>query len=221
MTTISDTRKTHFIYLLIALLLFLFSSALVNGMESSNLRIFDQVASVVMLSIAVMSYRAARHKFITAVLLTLGVLVIVLISQPYPSTAADLIHLALMLAFFTWATWMAARQVLFTGTVDSNTIVGSICIYLMIGLIWTLLYLFLVQAVPGAFTGVEQASWHANYAALSYYSFVTLTTLGYGDIAPAIPLAQFLAYMEAIVGVFYVAILVASLVGAKVSGQQG
>ncbi|MCP4237541.1 MAG: two pore domain potassium channel family protein [Aestuariibacter sp.] len=54
-------------------------------------------------------------------------------------------------------------------------------------------------------------------AGLTYYSFVTLTTLGYGDISPVTPIARFLVFMEAIVGVFYMAILVASLIGIRTS----
>ncbi len=87
----------------------------------------------------------------------------------------------------------------------------------MIGLVWTLSYLLIAQAIPGAFNGLEQAVWYDNFADVAYYSFVTLTTLGYGDISPVIPIARFLVYMEAIVGVFYMAILVASLIGIRTS----
>jgi len=110
-----------------------------------------------------------------------------------------------------------ARQVLFTGPIDGNKIIGAICIYLLIGLVWTLLYLFIAQAMPGAFNGLDQALWYDNFADVAYYSFVTLTTLGYGDISPVIPIARFLVYMEAIVGVFYMVILVASLIGIRTS----
>ena len=48
-----------------------------------------------------------------------------------------------------------------------------------------------------------------------YFSFVTLTTLGFGDLLPVSPLARFLVYMEAVPGVFYMAIVVSSLVGAR------
>jgi voltage-gated potassium channel Kch len=71
--------------------------------------------------------------------------------------------------------------------------------------------------MPGAFNGLEQVIWYENFADVAYYSFVTLTTLGYGDISPVIPIARFLVYMEAIVGVFYMAILVASLIGIRTS----
>jgi len=119
-----------------------------------------------------------------------------------------------------WMTVLAARQVLFTGVIDANKIVGAICIYLLLGLIWTLLYLLIAQAIPQAFNGLEHLVWYDNFSDVAYYSFVTLTTLGYGDISPIIPIARFVVYMEAIVGVFYMAILVASLIGIKVSEAQ-
>ena len=77
-----------------------------------------------------------------------------------------------------------------------------------------------IEAIPGAFNGLPQAPWIDNFATVIYFSFVTITTLGYGDISPALPLARFLVYMEAIVGVFYMAILVASLIGVRMSGRE-
>ncbi|MDB4410029.1 potassium channel family protein, partial [Gammaproteobacteria bacterium] len=64
-----------------------------------------------------------------------------------------------------------------------------------------------------------QAPWLENYTSAIYFSFVTITTLGYGDISPVLPLARFLVIMEAIVGVFYMAILVASLIGVRMSDR--
>jgi voltage-gated potassium channel Kch len=127
------------------------------------------------------------------------------------------LHLFVLILFYVWATWLAAKQVLFSGPIDGNKIVGAICIYLLVGLIWALLYLFIAQTIPDAFNGLEQLVWYDNFADVAYFSFVTLTTLGYGDISPVIPIARFLVYMEAIVGVFYMAILVASLIGIRIS----
>ncbi len=97
---------------------------------------------------------------------------------------------------------------------------GAVCVYLLMGLIWALLYLLIAQTIPGAFSGLEQLNWYENFSAVAYYSFVTLTTLGYGDITPVAPLARFLAYMEAVAGVFYMAILVASLIGVAINRTQ-
>ena len=149
--------------------------------------------------------------------IALAVLIIVVVSILLDHVGLSYLHLFVLLAFYGWVTWMACRQVLFTGPIDGNKIVGAICIYLLMGVIWALLYLAIAQAVPGAFNGIEQRVWYDNFSDALYYSFVTLTTLGYGDINPVTPIARFLAYFEAIVGVFYMAILVASLVGIRVS----
>jgi len=132
----------------------------------------------------------------------------------------DFVQLFLILGFFIWTTYLAARQVLFTGTIDGNKIIGSICIYLLLGLIWTTLYLLVLEVSPNAFNGLAHASWYQNFPVVTYYSFVTLTTLGYGDISPLAPLARFLVFMEAVVGVFYMAILVASLIGVRMSAHK-
>jgi voltage-gated potassium channel len=145
------------------------------------------------------------------------VLLVVVLSVILDISGLSYLHLIMLLVFYLWATWLAAKQVLFTGPIDGNKIVGAICIYLLMGLIWTLLYLLIAQAMPDAFNGLEQTLWYDNFADVAYYSFVTLTTLGYGDISPKIPVARFVVYMEAIVGVFYMAILVASLIGIKTS----
>jgi voltage-gated potassium channel Kch len=84
-------------------------------------------------------------------------------------------------------------------------------------MIWAMMYLLIAQALPGSFNGVPQAPWLENFPTATYFSFVTITTLGYGDILPVSPLARFLVTMEAIVGVFYMAIVVASLIGVRLS----
>lgn len=61
---------------------------------------------------------------------------------------------------------------------------------------------------------MEAAPWVDNFSTVTYFSFVSLTTLGYGDISPAEPFSRVVVYLEAVIGVFYMAIVVASLIGA-------
>lgn len=70
---------------------------------------------------------------------------------------------------------------------------------------------------PSSFSGVEQQQGHALSWRFLYFSFVTLTTLGYGDVLPLNIYAQTLTVMETVIGQFYLAILVAALVGAYLS----
>jgi len=99
-------------------------------------------------------------------------------------------------------------------------LVGAVCVFLLIGVIWAIAYTLLELLAPGSFAGQAAgppAGWDSGWL---YFSFVTLTTLGYGDILPVSGLARTLAYMEAVVGQFYVAVLVASLVSAYVSAKK-
>jgi voltage-gated potassium channel Kch len=87
-------------------------------------------------------------------------------------------------------------------------------LYLILGFIWAIFYTFLVQLSPEAIRGVEPQNWIHSMSTMTYFSFVTLTTLGYGDISPVTPIAKVLVMLEAVVGMFYIAIIVASLIGA-------
>jgi len=98
--------------------------------------------------------------------------------------------------------------------VTSDTIAGSICVYLLIGIIWTLSYQAIYYFDHGAFNNVAQGSLTPGATVdLVYYSFSTLTTLGYGDITPISKPARMFAVTEAMVGQIYLTVLVARLVG--------
>ncbi len=211
------SENNNFLYLVISLVVLLMVGALVDQFPSKLGQHFFQAITVITLASSIFDFRSKRILFHTGIGFTLSVLVVVVLGILLNVSGLSYLHLLILTLFFTWVTWLAAKQVLFTGPIDGNKIVGAICIYLLIGLVWTLSYLFVAQAIPGAFNGLEQAIWYDNFADVAYYSFVTLTTLGYGDISPVIPIARFLVYMEAIVGVFYMAILVASLIGIRIS----
>lgn len=211
------SEQNNFIFLLISLVLFLLLGAVVGQMQTDMGQLVVTSSTIVMLAVGIWSFKETKHWFLAGLGILAAIIVVVVIGFILESAGFRYIHLLLMLVFYIWTTWLAARQVLFTGTIDDNKIVGAICIYLLLGLIWTIMYLLIAQAVPDAFNGLQQAPWYENFSELSYYSFVTLTTLGYGDISPKLPIPKFLAYMEAVVGVLYIAILVASLIGVRMS----
>lgn len=98
--------------------------------------------------------------------------------------------------------------------VTSDTIAGSICVYLLIGIIWTFAYQAIYFFDHSAFRNVATGSLSpAATVDLVYYSFSTLTTLGYGDITPLSKPARMFAVTEAMVGQIYLTVLVARLVG--------
>jgi len=103
--------------------------------------------------------------------------------------------------------------------VTADLIFGVISVYLLMGSMFAMAHLLIEVLQPGSFSGLNfpEASMNNDYPSFVYYSFVTLTTLGYGDITPLSRIAGTLAYSEAIMGQMYLSILVARLVGMHIS----
>jgi voltage-gated potassium channel len=122
--------------------------------------------------------------------------------------------------FFAFALYGILRAI-FAKQVSGDAIFGAVCGYLLLGIIWSLMYSAVETAWPGSFrtatSGGAEIVAATDRGALSYYSFITLATVGYGDVTPITPLARTLAWIEAVTGQFYLAVLVAGIVGFKVT----
>lgn len=118
--------------------------------------------------------------------------------------------------FLGYVTYTLLRHVIRADRVDAEMIYGAVACYLLLGLIWTMLYTAIETLQPGSFALAATNKDPQLWDDLLYYSFVTLTTLGYGDVLPMSPRVRSLAILEAITGVFYVAILVARLVSLHI-----
>ena len=213
------TEKNNFAYLAVGLVVLLFVGAMVEHFPGDLAPRIIQATTIATLFAMAFSQKSSQSGFIISISFVLVILLSVAGGVILDKAGFGYAHLLIMLSFFIWVTWQATRRVLFTGTIDGNKIVGAICIYLLLGLIWAILYVFIAEIIPGAFNGITQAPWIENFATAIYFSFVTITTLGYGDISPAMPLARFLVFMEAVIGVFYMAILVASLIGVSLADR--
>jgi len=118
--------------------------------------------------------------------------------------------------FFLFTTVVVTGAVLRTERVTEDTLLGSLCAYLFICLAFASLYQAAELARPGSFSGLADRD--SLFARLSYFSLVTLTTLGYGDVTPLTPVGQSLAVLESVVGILYPAIVVARIVAVYGGG---
>jgi Ion channel len=116
---------------------------------------------------------------------------------------------------------VVARAVFGPGKVTFHRIVGGILLYLTIGLTFVALFGLVAIVIPDAFKGLEPLKGNFAIAGnLIYFSFVTLTTIGYGDIVPVHPYARGLANLEAVIGQLYPATLLARLVSLEIVGDK-
>ena len=213
------SSDNNFHYFTLSLVTLLLASALINYVPDGFGGLMLRLLVLATVAVAYLSLDFGRRWRRMVLVMGLALFIINLLSEKESLPALPVINLVFWLAFFVAPAALAARQVLLSGHVNSNTLVGSMAIYLLLGLIWATLYLIVLEFIPSAFNGVEYQHWSENFSTAVYFSYVTLTSLGYGDITPASEVSRTLAYGESICGTFYLAIGVASLIGAR-SGKR-
>ena len=116
--------------------------------------------------------------------------------------------------------WAVARSIFAPGRVTYHRVVGAVLLYLTVAIIFAAFFTFLGTLDPKAFVGLSVEDSPKLATRLIYFSFTTLTTTGYGDLAPVHPIARSLCNLEAIFGQLYPATLVARLVTLQLAHQE-
>ena len=217
---LKPSARDNFVYLTAALLAALFLVAIMEQFTATFGGRLVKGLLLLALTGALWSVRQQTGAFRSGLVVLGGFLILELASYWLDLTELRLLQLAILFLYFGSMAWLAVKQVLFLpGAIDANRLLGAISVYLLIGLQWAVIYLAILEIEPAAFNGTEPGSWSQIFHEIVYFSFVSLTTLGYGDISPAIPITRFLVYLEAIVGQLYLAIMIASLVGIGISNR--
>lgn len=214
------SSHNNFVYLFFSLVTFLFSAAVVAEFPDGLSKDIFSFITIVMLLVSIKSLKSELTWKWSVYALILFFITLTVLGKFFNHNLYVYLILLTLLLFFAGSFIMAAKQVLFVGDIDGNKIIGSLSLYLLLGLIWAVIYLFILVTDPSAFSGIEVSSWQEGFSRIAYYSFVTLTTLGYGDVLPTNHIAEFFVYMEAIIGVFYMAIIVSSLISLRLAAHQ-
>jgi hypothetical protein len=124
--------------------------------------------------------------------------------------------------FLGLAVAVILRRIFHQETIRTDTVVGALCGYLLAAAAWANAYALIYLLRPGSFRAADAIAgrlgdWHFQRFLFSYFSVTTLTSLGYGDITPIGPLALSLSWLEVVFGQFYIAVVVAQLVGLRLS----
>jgi voltage-gated potassium channel len=174
----------------------------------------DIFFSLILLS-AIYTVSEKRSTFFTGMALAFSYLILIwstyLVSVPSVRVLSQLFG-----AFFTGyilifiLTFIARQQ-----DVTAEVIKAAVCGYFFLGLMWSCIYLFMESFQPGSFQIAQKGTGDQGH--FIYFSFITMTTVGYGDTTPISNAARSLAVLEAVMGQLYLAVTIARLVGIHIS----
>jgi len=169
--------------------------------------------TVVMIS-AVLAVGGRRRTLIIALLLLGPAVLAKWINHLKPEIIPPELFMGVSVVFFLFVIAQLLRFILLAPRVDANVLCAGISGFLMLGLLWMPAYLLVAQMSPGAFVMGHGASPGETLDGFNafYFSFITLCTVGYGDVAPVTKVARMLTVLEAITGLFYMAVLMSRLV---------
>jgi Ion channel len=174
-------------------------------------------SAVPLVGILIACSYAARggEKRLLATLLLTGLFVVtgaLYIFHPGPAT--QFLCFGMLLVCLVFSLLSTLSFVLSSGVIGPDHIYGAICAYVLIAMCFATIYTIQVLAIPSAFNGVQTLGPNARtFEEMLYFSFTTLSTVGYGDITPVHRSARAVCSVEMLTGTFYVAILIARLAG--------
>lgn len=139
----------------------------------------------------------------------------------FPTTEVDEITLTCNALFLAFVIGVLLHLLLTTSYVTTDVIYAALAVYFLIGVFYGLIFTLIECFFPGSFSLPQAPGSETFYTAygqeLIYFSFVTFTTTGYGDIIPLLLPAKFLSVLEAITGQIYLAVMIARLIGMHTS----
>jgi voltage-gated potassium channel len=209
----------RFRLLLLALLLFFGGTAVAAGTRAE--RVVDAILLAGVLAAAILDLRDRGQRWYVGALAA-GIILLFVVDLNVRIQHLPIVEDAMMVLFAGLVVWRAYTAVMRRQRPVGDRIIGAICVYVLIGLAWAKMYEALDGIAPGSFRFPADTAWATpGLLRYSYFSFVTLATLGYGDVSPVTVVAGTLAWLEAITGQLYVAITVARLVALSIADSSG
>ena len=200
----------RFLLLLISLVSMLLFRPLLEGFISIRV-LMDIFFSFILVS-GVYAVSQKKRVLFIGVIVFLPTLILQWTDYFVPTSSVFILTKLMGLIFLIYVAVIILNYLFREQHVTIEVILGAVCVYFLIGMAWAFGYLLIEKGSPGAF----QYAGDPNISFI-YYSYVTLSTLGYGDITPVSSAARSLSLMEAITGQLYIAVLIARLVGIHIS----
>lgn len=197
---------------LIALVLLLIGSPFLQYFKDGDL--VESVLFTLVLVSAVLAVGRRRRVFVAALILLAPAFAGRWLYHFWPNQMLPDIHLIASVAFVAFIIIQLLGFIFRAPDVNSEVLCAGVSTYLMLGLLWATVYSLAAYRIPGSFVyavGQKSPPMMTVFTSL-YFSFITLSTVGYGDIMPASDVTRMLAAAEAVTGTLFVAVLISRLV---------
>jgi hypothetical protein len=219
-TALSRLRRHRYLILLLALL-----ATVLLGMSSAEHAFLREAIVSVMMTLVMLIVFDRHLMRVLSLIAGGGVLFGLWLMRLTPAAQLHGLEAAIHLGgslFFALAVGMVLRHLFERRAVNIDDILGSVCGYLMAAMAWANVYALIEVLAPGSFLvatpdKVSLTQWHERESLFTYFSLTTLTTIGYGDVTPVAPLARSMAMLQGVFGQFYIAVVVAQLVGSQLA----
>ena len=218
-TAITETwRSQANLSLFLALVVFVSFVLPLLGFAGDELNLYSDVAFSFLLVSGVAIAWGSTNLFMLAASVGGVALAIRWLAWFMPTATLELWSESWTLLAIVVVNLVLLSQIFRAGRVRTVRVQGAVAVYLLFGVGWAHAYHIAAMRVPGSFVSTNGAM--TNLSGWIYYSFVTLTTVGYGDIAPAHEVTRILSVGEAVAGQLYLAVLIARLVAMEVISWQ-
>jgi hypothetical protein len=203
----------------LVLLLALVSQILLTSLGANRYFLPGLFQGAVVLAAVVVAADSRRH-LIFGLALGVPAIIFSIVGDIIENTLLGWINHLLVVTLFLVIIRLMLIKIFRARTVTLATIGYALCTYILLGTVWTLFYASVADLDPQAFSQPIEQQGSSPGSVLVYFSFVTLTTLGYGDISPVSNLARSLAIIEALTGTLFLAVLISRLVGSYSSQKR-
>jgi hypothetical protein len=209
------------LYFLIALALVFVSTAFIGGGPEG--RLIEAVLMTVVFFFGVLAVGGRRHMMAWAITLAAIAVAGTWANHVWPNSVPPEVFRATGLLFVGFIVFQLLRFIALAPRVDLEVLCAALAAYLTVALLWAFAYALIAARSPDSFVFTAGDAAERTMVGFNclYFSFVTLCTVGYGDIVPVSPAARLLAMMEAVVGMLFTTVLIARLVGHYSSEHGG
>jgi len=209
--------SNKYVYLLLTLLLFLTVDPLLENFKAGSYLLALILTAVLFAAVYVMSHNKRVLIITSALMAPVLVLRWILDFVTFHEVLLLLFDI-FAVVFFLYFLIFLAKMILKETAITLDVVLGAVCVYLLIGLTWGIAYRIIFLLLPHAFhVPAFMVVTRERPPDFIYYSFVTLTTLGYGDITPVAVFARTLSWFEAVLGQIYLTVFIARFVGIYIS----